>query len=198
MDGTCYRRGGYISIYTSLATIDITPEQFEACQQFALRRMPSSEQVYKARGENNPDKIVSDIVNGTVAEFAVKTYLTSKGYECTDPDLTIHDKKSFSADLVCDNKFINVKAQTKSQAVKYSESWIFQTEDSTLTLPSERGYGFFCIVDGSRVEIKAAVYLIDILEADAISKPKVTWFAKNKSAIYLKDLINKNINIRRF
>lgn len=199
------RRGGVITatankitIAEPLAVIEVTEEQVSACEKFALERVGASEALYRARGEERTAKMVEDIINGSVAEFAVQAYLLSKGYECTAPDLSIHAQKSFSADLMSGSNYINVKAQTSASAMRYSSSWIFQQEDKTLTLPSEKGYAFFCIVDGSKVAIMAAVYLIDILEAEAISRPKVGKYAMFKSAIYLSDLVAKNINIRRF
>lgn len=176
----------------------MTPEQLAACERFASDRINASEALYRARGEESLQKMVEDITNGSVAEFAVQQYLISKGYECTEPDLSIHNKKSFSADLMSGKNYIHVKAQTFESAFRYSESWIFQQEDKTLTLPSEYGYAFFCVVKGPRVLIRAAVYLIDILESDAISKPKVGKYAMFKSAVYLSDLIKKNVNIQRF
>jgi hypothetical protein len=184
----------------SLAVLKVCPAVIEACEQFALSRIGMSEALYRVRGEASKAKMVDDIVTGSVAEFAVYQYLINKGLECTKPDLSIHQngQKSFSADLKSGNYLIHVKSQSKDSASKYGDSWLFQIEDKALTLPSENGYLLMCIVDGDTVDIKGAAWIIDILEADAVSRPKVGKYALWKKAIYLSDLITKNINIRRF
>lgn len=202
MENNFYHIGGSINNPTfeikPLAVIQVSPISMDACRKFAHDRIGASESLYRARGEDRTAKMIEDIVNGSAAEFAVAHYLRTKGYQCTDPDLSIHDKKSFSADLLSGNNYIHVKAQTSDSAFRYGPSWIFQQEDKTLTLPSEKGYAFFCNVNSNIVSIRAAVYLIDILEADAISTPKVGKYAMFKSAVYLADLVKKDINIRRF
>lgn len=213
MESYCNHRGGFISTATStltenksesLATIVVDELTIERCREFALKRIGMSEALYRARGEARTHKMIEDIIVGCAAEFAVYEYLKLKGLECTAPDLSIHEQgtKSFSADLRSGAALLHVKAQTLDSAQRYGESWIFQVEDSALTLPSENGYSFFCVVEPGaktyKVDIKAAVYIIDILEAEAVSKPKVGKYALWKSAIYLTDLINKNIDIRRF
>lgn len=171
-----------------------------ACEQFAAARMGLSANLYKFRGEASMIKIHKDIVQGCMAEFAVYNYLQSKGLPCTKPDLSIHGngQKSFSADLQSGSNLLHVKSQSIESALKYSDSWIFQQEDSVLSLPSENGYAFFCVVSDNVVYIKAAVYIIEMLEADVVSSPKVGKYARYKSAIYLSELINKNVNLRRF
>ncbi len=183
-----------------MAIIDVCPSIVSVCEEFAAARIGMSEALYRSRGEAFISKMINDIVTGGIAEYAVYNYILSKGLECTKPDMSIHQlgEKSFSADLKSGDRLIHVKSQTLESAVKYSPSWIFQQEDRAITLPSEKGYAVFCVVDGLRVYIKAAIYIIDVLEAEAVSRPKVGKYAMSKKAIYLNDLLAKNIDIRRF
>jgi len=203
MAHNCNPRGGVIS-NSSLAVVHISKDIIERCRDFANARIGMSEALYRARGEDRTFKMIEDIVVGCSAEFAVQQYMKEQGYECTEPDLSLHQngQKSFSADLQSQGKFLHVKAQTLDSAQKYGTSWIFQAEDATLTLPSENGFCFFCVVEPGaetyKVDIKAAVYIIDILEAEAVSKPKVGRYAIFKKAIYLTDLEDKKVNTRRF
>lgn len=139
----------------------------------------------------------SDIITGAMAEFAVYNYLKSKGIEVTAPDLSIHSEreKSYAADLHSNVGDFHVKSQTAESANRYGLSWLFQDSDRLLTLPSERAYLVFCMVDGDEVEIKAIVHNIDIVESDVVSRPKIGKYAVTKKAIYHKDLINSDLNI---
>lgn len=180
--------------------VEVCPAIEAVSREFALKRIGMSEALYRSRGEAFTEKMVEDIVTGCVAEFAVYAYLVSKGYNCSKPDLDIHPtgSKSYSADLTFDGNYIHVKSQTKESADRYGQSWLFQEEDKALALPSETGYGFFCIVDGLNVTIKASVYLIDILEKEAIGRPKIMRYGHTKKAIYLEQLETAGVRIDRF
>lgn len=175
------------------------PAVVAACEAFADKRMTGSADLYRSRGELKLDKIRQDIVTGALAEFAVYEYFSNKGVECSKPDLEIYEnkKKTYSPDLVAGGCVLHVKSQTVASAAKYGSSWLFQSTDKLLGTPSETALMIFCLVDGHRVEIKAIVSVLDIVENGLTAKPKVWRYANSKVAIYLKSVLESNINLWR-
>lgn len=160
--------------------------------------MELSANLYKMRGEESVLKIKNDIITGVLGEYAVSAYVKSLGYNCSEPDLTIHKtrQKSFAADLESEAGTFHVKSQTQKSAQRYGASWIFQKEDRLMTLPSENCYLAFCLIDNDKVQIKAIVSNIDIVEAKLTKAPKIPKYAHTKLALYLDDILNSKINLR--
>jgi len=72
---------------------------------------------------------------------------------------------------------------------------MFQKEDKLLSTPSETGKIVFCLVEGTKVYIKAIVSVLELVEADLIKKPKVFKYQFTKNALYLEDILNSKINL---
>ncbi len=193
--------------------IQICPAIEQVCHEFALKRIGLSEALYRERGEDRTAKMVDDIVTGCLAEFGVYAYLVSKGYKPTKPDLSIHynGQKSYGADLsfplisadymgnnVQNTIYCHVKSQSKASADAYGDSWLFQAEDKALALPSETAYSFLCTVDQLCITLRAVSYMIDILDNDLVSSPKVQKYGYTKKAVYLEDLLKSGIDLNRF
>lgn len=139
-----------------------------------------------------------DIVVGALGEIAVQAFIGSLGWQCHDPDFSIHHErdKSFAADLLSEVGHVHVKSQSLVSASKYGSSWLFQKEDKLFTLPSERAHVAFCIVDGTTVYVKCIVKNIDLAESGLQKQPKVFKYQHSKVALYLDDILNSNLDLR--
>jgi len=186
--------------------IKITKEQYEKARQFAEQRIGLSEDLYRRRGELKVNKMLEDIIIGTVGEYGAAKYIRSKLHNCSRPDLKIYKgrKKSFDADLIvkdvktCDDDFkdkqklnIHVKSQGVSSAKKYGNSWLLQKSDKITQEPSDYDYFVFTKVDGLEVEILGVVKCKDIIDNDLLDECKVPMFRHSKHALYFKDIEQK-------
>ena len=71
---------------------------------------------------------------GKMGEFVTQEFLSTLGYECTDPDCEVYTgrNKSWASDLFVNEHKIAVKTQDLDSALRFGKSWIFQ----------KGGYGF--------------------------------------------------------
>lgn len=174
----------------------------KACRllaEFFADERDQSVGLYKARGGFKRE----DIVAGAMGEMAVYLWLTKEmGYNVENPDLTLHSKKSFGADLSDGTYCFHVKSQTDTSARKYGQSWILQKSDKLVTEPKPRHYLVLCQVqiDTGIVQILSCVSGIAIAKNMAWGKPKLEWFRKTKVALYLSDIkkkVGKLFTLRR-
>jgi len=167
----------------------IPPEILERCRKFAEDRLVLSANCYKWRGEQNKQKMVEDIIVGTIGEFAVYEYLKQKGVLVSEPDLKIYEqkRKSHSADLQNEEFKLHVKSQTSRSISRYGRSYLFQQKDKLVHSPSDVDYICFTSVDldGMVVEIQGIVKAKDISQYYA--ECKVPMYRGTKTALYLKD-----------
>ena len=159
-------------------------------RKFAEDRVAGSKDLYANRGESRVDKMIDDIVCGTMGEYAVYKLLRAASLPCTKPDLTIYEtkKKSFSADLFSGELNIHVKSQTVFSAERYGYSWLCQRSDPLYRQPKEHDIMAFCCVD---LEARVVTFLgfvkaFDIKKYDLWSNCKVPMFRRTKIALYLE------------
>jgi hypothetical protein len=172
--------------------ITITQEQYQKAYQFANNSVKTNEDEYAKRNQKNVTKIISDILIGKIAEYAVYNLLISKGKKCNEPDIAIYDRysKSFDADLYSDGKKVHVKAQTLESAKAFGTSWSFQKQDVLTYKPSNDDYICLCQVNGLEVSIlsfKQANYYLDMYKDPVLDKLKGI-----KKVIYM-DSINQKV-----
>lgn len=169
--------------------ITLSDEIVSRCKKFAEDRLTLSANLYKWRGETKQDKMVEDIVIGTMGEFGVYSYLCSKGIVVSEPDLTIYSQrnKKHGADLIGEKHRINIKSQSASSVKRYNHSWLFQRTDKLVSVPSDIDFCAFTAVDGvlNQVEIVAVVRAKDLIPYYA--ECKVPMYRHSKVALYLKD-----------
>lgn len=181
--------------------LKISKEQMERARQFARQRIDKSADLYKCRGEDKLDKMIEDIVIGTVGEFGVAKYLRSKGYSCTRPDLNIYEtkRKSFEQDLLCFEESdlsiseisphkVHVKSQSVASSKRYGNSWLLQKSDSVTKNPGKDEYFAFTEVEGQNVTVLGIVRCEDILKHELYNECKVPWYRHTKHALYFKDI----------
>ncbi len=180
--------------------IELSTYYINKCKDFAAERMGGSADLYKYRGEQNISKMEEDIIIGTMAEWGVYKYLQSKGVAVTKPDMKIYEKrrKSFSADLINDKYRFHVKSQGIKSMKRYGASWLCQKTDRLLNNPEDDEYFVFTKVEDREVEILAIVKVKDIVENDLIGEPSVYQYRHTKRALYLDDILNSDIKLRRF
>ena len=107
-----------------LAEIPIQPQWVSDATEFAHASIASRRGYLASRGQFNQQKILDDIVNGAVAEFAVAWWFEhTQGATCSKPDLAVYTgrKKSWAADLQLGDQKIHVKTFSNP---KWS-SWVF-------------------------------------------------------------------------
>ena len=169
--------------------ITLEPSIVEKCKKFAEDRVVLSAKLYKHRGETKTEKMIEDIIIGTMGEFGVYNYLSSKGVVVSEPDLQIYDKrnKKHGADLIGTEHRINIKSQSTSSIKRYGHSWLFQRTDKLVSVPSDMEYCAFTAVDGvlNTVEIVAVVRAKDLIPF--YSECRVPMYRHSKLALYLKD-----------
>jgi hypothetical protein len=174
----------------------------KACRllaEFFADEREGNSSLYKKRGGFKRE----DIVAGAMGEMGVYLWLTKEmGYEVENPDLTIHSKKSYDADLTDGTYYFHVKSQTDTSAKKYGESWICQKTDKLVTEPQNRHYLVLCRVNIEEgvVQILSCVSGTALAKNKAWGKPKLEWFRKTKVALYLKDIkkkVGKLFTLRR-
>lgn len=162
-------------------------------KKFAEDRITISSNLYKWRGEQSQNKMVEDIIVGTLGEYAVQNYLSKElGRPCTRPDLKIYDKrnKSYSADLTSGDLKIHVKSQSCKSVKRYGLSWLFQRKDKLVSEPKDNEYIAFCSVDSDTYEVTIVgfVHPAHLKELELWGECKVPMYRKTKVALYLEEL----------
>lgn len=179
--------------------ISLPKSIIDKCKKFAQERMNDSAAHYRYRGEHNFDKMVEDIIAGTMGEFAVYKYLKSIDMPCTAPDLTIYKarKKSYSADLSTNSFNIHVKSQSVKSIKRYGKSWLFQKSDKIVKDPSLEDLLAFTSVDleNNTVEILGFLSPIELNKKNLWGECKVPKYRHTKLAVYLEDLENAGIEL---
>lgn len=173
--------------------VNISEEVYKKCEDFSIKRIVGSEGLYSYRGESRKEKMIEDVLVGTLGEWAVEAHLKSLGYDCSEPDMNIYDKKkkSFSADLYVDDFKIHVKSQGLKSAKRYGNSWLLQKKDSVVSCPEDRElFAFTCVEPENRVvDILGYCWAKDMKYGEC----KVWSYRKTKVAIYLKDVEDRLI-----
>jgi hypothetical protein len=168
--------------------VNISKRIFNRCEKFALKRINGSADCYAYRGETRKDKMIQDVIIGTMGEWAVEAHLASMGYECTEPDMKIYKKKrkSFDADLYVDDIEIHVKSQGLVSAKRYGNSWLLQRNDKIVSDPKPNQLFAFTNVDLDNrvVDILGYCWADDMVYGEC----KVWAYQKTKVAIYLPDI----------
>lgn len=171
-------------------TITLTASDLEKAEEFAELRFgdKGSKELYNQRGNFKKQ----DIVIGALAEIGAYKLLRKYNIKVNKPDFTIHEKKSFDADLTNGKKFFHVKGQGVSSALKYGESWLFQRSDKIVKAPMTNHYVIPCVVD----EIRRCVYIYGIISTSALhnhecfGECRVPRFRHTKLALYRDFLAN--------
>lgn len=98
------------------------------CRSFAQAQYKTSRSQYRRRNQSNPDRIISQIVDGKMGELMVERHLIETGFSSSSPDFEIYTarNKSFDADLFCGKVNVHVKTQSAESAQRYGASWVFQ------------------------------------------------------------------------
>ncbi len=167
---------------------DINDELYEKCKKFANDRIEISKGLYAYRGENNKDKMVEDIIIGTLGEWGIYEHLTSLGYTVSEPDMVIYEnkRKSYSADLCFDEVNIHVKSQGVESVKKYGNSWLLQRSDKVVKNPTEFDIFAFTSVDLETMKINILGYCwaTDMKYGEC----KVPRYRSTKVAIYVNQI----------
>lgn len=160
------------------------------CQHFADRVIDTNLHCYSKRRQLNADKIRQDIFIGKVAEWGVFfIYLKRGRTNVQPPDMKVYlaEDKSFDSDLRWGLFHLHVKSQTWESAGRYGDSWIFQSRDPLFEYSDEHDIIIGCSVhienEGAVVDIKLEKPFKDLIFGDT----KLSKFAGNKKAVYLKD-----------
>ena len=178
--------------------VKISDDVYNICLNFAEKVNTTTK--YEDCGQFNMDKRKIDNLIGKIAEYSVYAVLDKIGkehnFKMNLPDIEIYKgrKKSWRSDLVIDAEDgyvdIGVKAQSLSQAIKYSLSGTFQIasfrKDEVFKHPNE--VIFLCMVDDMGGDYKRIMLLppkkiCEIIFAD----PKVPRFKGIKTCYYAKD-----------
>lgn len=168
--------------------INIDPDKLKDCREFAKKRIKSSKGLYAYRGESKSDKMIQDIVIGTIGEWAIKEYFDLHGMDCTVPDMTIYEKnnKSYNADLLINYYDVHVKSQGIKSAKLYGNSYLVQRSDKVVKEPSDKDLFAFAEVDLDNNEVR----ILGFCPAKRMiyGECKVPRYRHTKKAIYIKDL----------
>jgi len=144
--------------------IKISQKIIDECREFAEARINKSSALYSYRGESRVEKMIEDIVYGTVGEWGAYKYLRKCGVEVSKPDMEIYEKqrKSFSADLFNNKYSYHIKSQGVNSKNKYGSSWLLQRRDKIVTNPGEFDYFIFCTVELPYVTVEGVVKCKDV------------------------------------
>lgn len=178
--------------------IKLSNYYLKKCQDFANARIDGSKQLYAYRGESNIEKMKEDIVVGLMAEWGCYKWLKSLGLNPSKPDMKIYEgrRKSYSADIFCNDLRIHVKSQSEKSSARYGLSWLGQKTDKLWSSPDNQDLVFFAQVSGNVVKILGMVSAKDIVENDLLKEPKVPKYRHSKVAIYWDNIAESSINIR--
>jgi hypothetical protein len=173
--------------------VTLNQETYERCKEFAEKRIDMSKSLYAYRGEQNKQKMIEDIIIGSMGEFGVFEYLKSKKIEVSLPDLTIYEnkRKSFSADMQNDVHCFHVKSQTQNSISRYGHSWLFQRSDKIISSQDEKDIIVLTSVNELEVTIHATIYAKDMIWSEC----KVPYYRHTKVAIYLDQLIEADVKL---
>jgi len=180
-----------------LMIIKLSQELYDRCRKFAEHRIKGSKGLYAYRGEQNQQKMIEDVIVGTMCEWGAFEYLKSKGIITSEPDMVIYEtkRKSFSADLASETCKIHVKGQSSSSYSKYGYSWLLQRKDKITACASDSEYFIFASNNGLEVEILGICKVKDIVDGNLFGECKVYQYRHTKVALYLKDLIEAGIDL---
>jgi len=176
--------------------IKISKYIYGKIEEFAQKRIQGSKNLYTYRGEKNNDKMINDIIVGTLGEYGVYQLISKQGLKCTKPDLKIYTtkRKSFAADLFASNSkhdfSVHVKSQSLESEKRYGRSWLFQRSDSLVNAPELCDYMAFTNVDLETREVELLGYVsgVDIGESNLWGECRVPRYRHSKVAVYLDDL----------
>jgi hypothetical protein len=175
----------------------LPPEIYITCANFADQVVETNLSEYASRNQFNREKITNDILYGKLAEWGVYFIYLNKGRtNINPPDMRILDvkDKSFSSDLNWHLFNLHIKSQSRDSALRYGDSWLFQTKDPLFGYSTE-----YDIVVGCSVEIRTCDILGNVesvlveikiekpFKDINFSEPKLSKFAGNKKAFYLKE-----------
>lgn len=166
--------------------IELTEKALKLSRDFADKVVGTNIEAYKRRGQSNLRAITEQIYGGKLAEFAVASVLK----DCTEPDVEIYDKKkkSFSADLIWNEKQIHVKSQTRESAKKYGTSWSFQKQDRLIKQPTPEDLLALCVLDLSLNTVCLWGVFPATLAVPILKEPVVYQLRNTKSVLYWDDL----------
>lgn len=172
--------------------IKLSKYYLDKCTEFAHSQIEGSKQLYAYRGEHNINKMIDDIIVGKAGECAVHRYLTDKGMYCTRPDFKIYKakRKSYDADLYCEDLTVHVKSQSVLSSKRYGSSWLFQRRDNLLNTEDRKEFMAFTKVNGREVDILGVVRAIDI--QDLFGECSVPRYRATKVALYW-DEVKENL-----
>lgn len=158
------------------------------CEKFATKRITGSAHLYKYRGESRQDKMIDDIKIGCLGEWAVYKHLQQLGYDPSEPDMKIYEKrrKSFDADIYCDEIEVHVKSQGVKSAKRYGNSWLVQRSDKLVSEPKDNQIFAFTNVnlETMKVTIIGYCWAKDMIYGEC----KVWSYQKTKKAIYIREI----------
>jgi hypothetical protein len=172
-------------------------EIWHKCRLYAENEFDSTKNMRARRGQTNEQRIKHQTAVGKMGEYVTHEFLSTLGYECTEPDCEVYTgrKKSWASDLFVDEHKIAVKTQDLDSAMRFGKSWIFQ----------KGGYGFGHtdpVIDGGK---SFAVFVtLDLNEKGAyvngpydmkvlrsyFKDPKVPSLRFSKTALYWEDIKN--------
>lgn len=166
------------------------------CENFADRVLQTNVDEYARRNQNSQKKIWSDIFTGKLAEWGVYFIYLERGRKNIDPpDMRIYGRsdKSFDADLRWGLFNLHIKSQVFESAIKYGDSWMFESKDPLFDFSNEYDIVIGCrvnldiptvnYIEGALVEIKIEKTFKHLVIGD----PKLSKFSGKKKAIYLRD-----------
>lgn len=183
---------------------EVEGSDHDKCLVFANDCYETNKDEYARRAQSNPDKVVTDIVIGKLAEIAVYRYFEAEvfpkyaGYQMLYPDFTIYPrhKKTFEPDLVLTgakgDQHIHVKSHRKMSS--FPSSWLFQKKDRLVSSPQPHELLALCTVHGLEVNVQVLAKATTF--KDKFSEPKMESLrqlkntAQEKVALYYDDIID--------
>lgn len=179
-----------------IVDIQLDKQDLKTAQDFATARVGDGVGVYRRRGGFK--KI--DIIVGALGELAAYKYLQNLKVETSQPDFTIHavKDKTFNADLVSvSGLHFHVKSQSLDSARRYEASFLFQRTDPLFN--NEGGDHFIVPVVVCPLSLKATVFGIHpvnyLVNENLFGECKLTHLRKTKVALYLKELVEEELNL---
>jgi hypothetical protein len=164
----------------------------QACLHFADRVVPTNEDEYSKRKQSNLKKIRQDVFIGQLAVWGVYFIYLQRGHKNIEPpDMRVYEKnkKSFDPDLRYGLYNLHIKAQSYESSVRYGDSWVFQTKDPLFAFNSEYDIMVGCKVclDMTHQGALVQILLEKPFGSIVFGETKMSKFADNKKAVYLKD-----------
>jgi hypothetical protein len=146
----------------------------------------SNKSVYTNTNKSSPEKLISGIYLGKLAEFAVWNFLISVKKKASFPDVSIlpADMKSYDADIISEGTNIHVKS-CMSTSNTFPISWLFYPNDPVTITPQENDFCAFVICYPSK---RFEGYFAKAVDMIVMYKdPKLEHL--KKKVIYEEDLI---------